>query len=97
MTGRLRAAAACLSCVASAIPENQAVLQDGAHGLLVPPGYPFALAIAMANLATDVYLGEALGVAAREHVRKFSFDAMVRAHESLYRRLAATPEAHLAA
>jgi hypothetical protein len=41
----------------------------------------------MTAIAADPGYGEALGARAREHVRRFSFDAMVRSHEELYARL----------
>jgi glycosyltransferase involved in cell wall biosynthesis len=83
----LEAAAAGMPIVASAIPENLVVLEDGTHALLAPAGDSHAFARAMTRIATTPGLDESLGARAREHARRFSFDTMVRAHEELYARL----------
>ncbi|MET9614788.1 glycosyltransferase [Kitasatospora indigofera] len=69
---------------AGATPE---VLDDGAQGLLVPPGDPAALGGALAGLAADAALRERLGAAARERAAGFGAAAAQRAVEAVYRRV----------
>ncbi|GHH75323.1 hypothetical protein GCM10018781_43950 [Kitasatospora indigofera] len=69
---------------AGATPE---VLDDGAQGLLVPPGDPAALGGALAWLLADAALRARLGAAARERAAGFGAAAAQRAVEAVYRRV----------
>jgi glycosyltransferase involved in cell wall biosynthesis len=89
----LEAAAAGMPIVATAIPENEAVLEHGTHALLVPPGNARCLARAMSRLAEDRAFATRMGARARERMRRFSFEAVVSAHEAIYIQLA-RPVAH---
>jgi len=74
--------------VATAVGGNVELLDDGVHGLLVPPGEPVALAAAMLRMLTHPTLAVQLGEAARRRAaERFSRAAMVRRHEDYYRRL----------
>lgn len=66
-----------ISTTAGGIPE---VVEDGATGLLVPPGEPEPLAAAMRRLITDHPLRERLGAAGRaRYLARFTDDAMAEA------------------
>ena len=66
------------------------LIEDGAHGLLVPPRDPEALAGALARLLGDTALQARFGAAARERQqREFTVEAMVSRFEGLYERLLA--------
>ncbi|OKI21817.1 glycosyltransferase [Streptomyces sp. CB03911] len=69
---------------AGAAPE---LLDDGAQGLLVPPGDAGALGGALAELVADTALRERLGTAARERAAGFGAAAAQRAVEAVYRRV----------
>jgi glycosyltransferase involved in cell wall biosynthesis len=69
------------------IPEE---IQDGRHGLLVPPGDVPALADAMRTLLGDAALRQRLGAAGRERVcQHFSRARLAREVRELYCRLCA--------
>jgi glycosyltransferase involved in cell wall biosynthesis len=57
----------CVSTTIAAIPE---LIQDGANGLLVPPGNPHALQFALSRLALDAPLRAALALQARSTVER---------------------------
>jgi glycosyltransferase involved in cell wall biosynthesis len=86
----IEAMGAGLACVGSGIGGVPELLGDGS-GLLVPPGYPEALAGAMALLADDEALAPALGRAAAATARRhFSVSACADAHEHLWSTLLPT-------
>ena len=65
----LEAMACGLPCVASRLPgATDAIVDDGVHGLLVPPGDAGALADAMAACLSDPASALTLGARARERV-----------------------------
>ncbi len=65
------------------------VLRDGENGFLVPPGDVDAFARRLALLLEDAPLRRRLGAAAASSIGpEFDVDAMVRAQENLYERLA---------
>jgi glycosyltransferase involved in cell wall biosynthesis len=69
------------------IPEE---IDDGRHGLLVPPGDVPALADAMRTLLGDAALRQRLGAAGRERVcQRFSRARLAREVRELYCRLCA--------
>lgn len=71
-----------ITCAVGAIPD---VLQDGVHGLLVPPRDALALAKAIARLDDDRSLLERLGAAARCRVRDaYSVDHLTASFATLY-------------
>jgi len=75
--------------VATAVGATPELLQDGVHGLLVPPGDAEALARAVDRLLRDPGLASRLGAAARRRARaRFSREAMVRRFEAFYLQLA---------
>lgn len=74
--------------VATAVGAAEELIDDGVHGLLVPPGDPTAVAAAIVRLLRDPEFAAALGEAARKRVRhRYSTAAMVRRHEDFYQRL----------
>lgn len=92
----LEAAAVGLPIVMTSIPENLAVVTPGDQALAVPPGDPASLAAAIMWLAAHPALAAGLGRRARVAARRFTVDAMVGAHEALYRSLAGTAAARAA-
>jgi glycosyltransferase involved in cell wall biosynthesis len=71
--------------VATAAGGNTRLIDDGAHGLLVPPGDAAALARAIARLLEDAKLSQRLAAAARQRVEEsYSRAAMVRRFETFY-------------
>ena len=80
--------AAARPIVASAVGAMPELLRDEAHGLLVPPGDPAALADRIARLLRDPELARRLGCAARQRAQaQYSRPAMVRRFEEFYTRL----------
>jgi glycosyltransferase involved in cell wall biosynthesis len=77
---------ACLATRVSGIPE---LIEDGATGVLVPPGNPPALARALAGLIRDPARRAALGAAGERRVR--SFFAMTAGIDLLARRFGLDP------
>ncbi|MBX3173904.1 MAG: glycosyltransferase family 4 protein [Gemmatimonadaceae bacterium] len=72
-----------IATTASGIPE---AVDDGEHGLLIPPADPEALASALLRLLQDPALRERLGEQARARAETaFSMMAMADAYEALYR------------
>jgi len=87
----LEALAAGLPVVASDIPGNRLVIEDGRQGLLFTPGDANALAAAMGNVLSDLDLAAGLAAAGRERVsREFSLGKMVAEHRTLFHRLTGT-------
>ncbi len=74
--------------VATSVGGTPQLLEDGIHGLLVPPGDPVALAEGLLRLLDDASLAARLATAARQRVHE-RFDARQRArrYESLYEQL----------
>ncbi len=73
---------------ATRVGANGRLIEDGVHGLLVPPGDAAALAAAVGRLADDPGLRARLGAAARARAeRQYSRQAMVRRFERFYERL----------
>lgn len=67
------------------IPE---VIEDGAHGVLVPPRNEAALAAAIGDLLRDPDAAREMGARARDRCRReFSLDRTVERLEQLYERL----------
>lgn len=84
----LEAMAAALPVVATDIPGNRKLVEDGREGLLVPLDGPEPLAEAMARLLADPDLGVRLGSTARHRVAtEFSLWAMVDRHLTLFEQL----------
>ena len=72
--------------VATAVGGVPDLVEDGVHGLLVPPGDPDALAAALATLLHDPARRAAMGDAGRERQRReFDFATMVRRLEQRLR------------
>lgn len=81
----LEAMAARRAVVSSAIGGTDELIEDGESGLLVPPGDPGALAVALRRLLSDGALRASLARRARTRVeRDFTGDAMARAVERIY-------------
>lgn len=74
-----------LSTRTGAIPEY---IEDGVHGLLVPPGDVEALAAAARRLVTDAALRQRLGEAARRHVHAYDWSQAARRLDDLYAAVA---------
>jgi glycosyltransferase involved in cell wall biosynthesis len=68
------------------IPE---VLEEGRSGLLVPPGDPEGIALALGRLADDPGLRSDLGRSARTRALAFGAGRMNRSLLRLYREVAA--------
>lgn len=88
----LEALAAGKPMVATAVGGNPEIVEDGVNGFIVPPRDPSALAAALARVASDGSFRA--GVAQRNRAAfeaRFSVEAMVETHQSLYAELTATP------
>ncbi|HWG45955.1 MAG TPA: glycosyltransferase [Gemmataceae bacterium] len=74
--------------VATAVGAATELIEDGVHGLLVPPGDTGRLAEAMGRLLDDPNLAQRLGDAARRRtLQRHSREAMVRRFEDFYEGL----------
>ncbi len=78
------AMAAGVALTATALEGLEEIVEDGRHGLLIPPGNAPALSRAIVLLASDAALRERLVAAARERVREFTADRMVEKTERVY-------------
>jgi glycosyltransferase involved in cell wall biosynthesis len=71
--------------VATAVGGNVELIEDGTHGLLVPPGNPSALAMAIERLLRNPALAAHLGAAARSRILEhYSTEVAVHNWETLY-------------
>jgi glycosyltransferase involved in cell wall biosynthesis len=83
----LEAMAAGLPVVATRVGGVPEVVVDGETGLLVPPGDPPALAVALQRLLDEPELRARLGTAGRARVEEqFGLDSFLESHLDLYRR-----------
>jgi glycosyltransferase involved in cell wall biosynthesis len=74
--------------VATAVGANSALIADGIHGVLVPPGDDAALAGAIHRLLVDRRYARRLGETARERaVGEFGRASMVKRFEDFYQKL----------
>ena len=80
----LEAMAAGCPVVASRVGGIPEIVEDGASGLLVPPGDAAALAKAIRRLAQDRTCRVRLGAAARDRARRFDVGRTVEELERLY-------------
>jgi glycosyltransferase involved in cell wall biosynthesis len=76
--------------IATGIPANRDMIEDGVHGRLVAPDDTKGLADALAWAAREPEAAEALGRAARKRaLEEFSLSRMLSSMESLYAEVAA--------
>ena len=86
----LESLAAGVPVVATRVGGTPEVIEDGEHGLLVPVNDPQALADAISRVLADPVLAARLGASGQRRVaEEFSFEAVVRKTEDLYRELLA--------
>jgi glycosyltransferase involved in cell wall biosynthesis len=79
---------AALPVVASRVGSIPEAVEDGEHGLLVPPEDPAALAAALHRVLGDEPLRQRLGSAARSvAVARFTVEAMAHRYQRLYERV----------
>ncbi|MFL5242849.1 MAG: glycosyltransferase [Gemmataceae bacterium] len=79
--------------VATKVGGNITLIEDGVHGLLVPPNDPTLLAGAIGQLLGEPTLAARLGGAARHRVEQhYSREAMVRRFEDFYEALTRNEE-----
>jgi glycosyltransferase involved in cell wall biosynthesis len=79
---------------ATAVGGTRQLIEDGVHGLLVPPGDAEQLAGALGRLLDEPTLAGELAAAARERVaHRYDASRRARRYEDLYERLAGTAEA----
>ena len=84
----MEAMAAARPIVATAVGGTPELVQDGLHGLLVPPERPEELAASILELVADPARGARLGAAARVRVEEcFGVDALVARIDRLYESL----------
>jgi L-malate glycosyltransferase len=84
----LESMAAGAPVVATRVGGTPEAIDDGVHGLLVPPGDARALADAVCQVLADPELAGRLGAAARQSVvERFSMDRMVASTQALYENL----------
>lgn len=85
----LETGAAGVPSVATAVGGIPEVIDDGQSGFLTPAGAPAALAQRIVALLDDETRRRAMGIAARERVRRdFSFTAMSQRYHELFLKLA---------
>lgn len=84
----LEALAAGLPCVVTDVGGNAEAITDGTTGRIVLPEAPGPLAQALAELATDADLRQAMSAAARERAASFSVASTIRETEAIYASLA---------
>jgi glycosyltransferase involved in cell wall biosynthesis len=90
----LEAMAHGLPCIATDIPGNRDLVEDGRTGILVPPGDASALSSALLRLAGDRALRESLGRAGRRLVEdRFDLRKVAGRYAAMYRELAQAPRA----
>ncbi len=83
----LEAMAAGLPVVSSRVGGVPELVVDGETGLLVPPGDPEAMAVALGRLVADADLRHRLGAAGRERAQRcFDLRRQQRAHLDCYTR-----------
>lgn len=83
----LEAMSAGLPVVASAVGGIPTVVVDGATGVLVPPGDPTALTVALQAVLGSADVRRRLGARAAEEIpRRFGVDSMTAAYLEVYRR-----------
>ena len=74
--------------VATAVGGNVELIENGTHGLLVPPGNPKAVADAVESLLRNPQFAAQLGAAARNRaVQCYSTEVAVRRHQLLYQSM----------
>jgi UDP-galactopyranose mutase len=89
--------AAGVPVVATRVGGTPEAITHGEHGLLVEPKDPEGLAAAVISILKDSVLAARLGRQGRERmVTEFSFEAVVRRTEGIYRELLAEKTAHRA-
>ena len=71
--------------VATEVGQVSAALEQGAAGVLVQPGDPRALAVAIERLLNDQHLARTLGArAACKAAAEYEVSTMVRRYSSIY-------------
>jgi glycosyltransferase involved in cell wall biosynthesis len=91
----LEAMALGIPIVASLIPGNLRLIEDGVHGRLVPPEGPAALARTIIEQWEHLAQATEMGFAARARVeREFSIQAVARQHLALFHELSQTMRAN---
>jgi len=83
----IEAMAAGKAVIATDVGGVSEVILDGKTGILVPPGNPEAVAIAIKRLLSDTGLRSSLGRAGRERARLFDREEMIEKTLSLYEEL----------
>lgn len=84
----LEAMAQGLPCVASNIPGNEAIIEDGRNGVLFHPHDPSDLANKIIGLLTDSHKANLLGIQARQTmIEQFSISRIADSYLKLYEHL----------
>lgn len=91
-TSVLDAMAAGVPVVASAVGGVPEIVRHEESGLLVPPGDPAALAVALGRLLDDRALARRLAAGGRERVREFDIAGTVAGTEAVYRAIVSGTE-----
>lgn len=74
--------------VATAVGGTPELVEDGVTGLLVPPGDPTALALAISRVLADPQMAASMGARGRQMAeRRFAWREIARLTEDLYLRL----------
>ena len=90
----LEAMAAGVPVVATRVGGTPELIEDGASGILVPPGQPDVLGDRIAEVLLDAGLAGRLAAGARDRVgKRFSLHKMVADHQELYQDDRAAPRA----
>lgn len=83
----VEAMAAGLPVLATDIPGYREVVRDDVDGLLVAPGDPEALALALRRILAEPELARRLAAAGPERARAFSWDVVAPRIEAIYERV----------
>ena len=89
----LEAMASGKAVVASRVGGVPEVVLDGETGLLIPPGDPGALALALQRVAGDETLRARLGASGQARAVNFSWPAIAKAYRGIYREALAEKRA----
>lgn len=84
-TAVLESMAANVPVIATDIPGNQAIIENGINGVLIPVQKPEALANAIHSLLTSPQLRNNYSARSLITVKNFSIEKVARDHEALYR------------
>jgi glycosyltransferase involved in cell wall biosynthesis len=88
----LEAMALSVPVVATSVSGSTELVENGATGLIVPPGQPAELAAAMQSQLSDSGAARRMAQAARERARSYTIQRAAKEYSALYMSLLSRPE-----